>query len=471
MTIAQPCSFGLLTLGLLTGCATVVPFEHQRAGLRDGTPHGIYTYAFHAPSTGTLHGRLAAEPTRAGFRANTRPHTLGQLLGGAAGWWVNVCGLTGLPAGVLVRWESTSPDADRPGKGAFRTPVRNFRTVWGARSEPVELRDAVTGQCQALLQLEPADGSAPAAPDFAGLTAQIESLLTQYLFDEQMLAEPGMQSFLKHLRTTASLAQDETEYWMGFQLAARHLTFSHLGLYRQSDPPLAERLAQLAAPVPGQRMTLYEEDSVLTLRITDFAAEDYDEIDRAFVEIGQMQPSALIVDLRGTPGGTYTSLRVAAHLIDQPAPAGVLFGRAARPRVLAGDLGAFPRVTALSSVDDLRRLLAEHGAVVGWIEPAAPYYDGPVVLLIDRQTASAAEPLAACLQELGRATLIGEPTAGAMLSTQTFELADGWRLTVPTADYITAKGVRLDSRGVQPDQRSDSTKARAAATSWLRKRG
>jgi len=46
--------------------------------------------------------------------------------------------------------------------------------------------------------------------------------------------------------------------------------------------------------------------------------------------------------------------------------------------------------------------------------------------------------------------VVGEPTAGAMLSSETFELSDGWHLVVPVADYIAADGVRLEGRGVEP---------------------
>jgi len=451
---------------LLAGCAAVVPFDNRASGVSESTPQGMYRYSFHSHPTGTLHGRLAAEPTSAGFRANTRPRALGRLLGGVAGWCVNWWGWGDLPRGVLMRWESAVPSAAEPAQGTLWTPLRTFQTVLGTLTEPVELRAPDSGECEALLRLEPAGSGAPVSTDFTRLTTDIEALLAQHLYDEQALATKGMRKFRGDLRRVTSVARDEVEYWVGFALAARRLPFSHLGLYREAEPALTERLAQLTNREPGRHLALREDNGLLTLRITDFVAEDYEEIDQAFVDIARRTPVALIVDLRGTPGGTYASLRVAAHLIDKPIPAGVLFGRAARARVLAGKLETFPKVTSLSSADELRRLVAERGAIVGWIEPADPRFDGPVAVLIDGQTASAGEPLAAVLQESGRAVLIGEPTAGAMLSTETFELGQGWKLVIPTADYVTAQSVRLEGRGVQPDRRVLSAEAGAAAVNW-----
>ena len=74
-----------------------------------------------------------------------------------------------------------------------------------------------------------------------------------------------------------------------------------------------------------------------------------------------------------------------------------------------------------------------------------------VALLVDGSSRSAAELTPAALQESGRALVIGEHTAGAVLISQDSPLPDGGRLTLSRADYITAGGVRLEKRGVEPD--------------------
>lgn len=74
-----------------------------------------------------------------------------------------------------------------------------------------------------------------------------------------------------------------------------------------------------------------------------------------------------------------------------------------------------------------------------------------VALLVDASSRSAAELTPAALQEAGRALVVGEHTAGAVLISQDSPLPDGGRLTLSRADYVTSGGVRLEKRGVEPD--------------------
>ncbi len=74
-----------------------------------------------------------------------------------------------------------------------------------------------------------------------------------------------------------------------------------------------------------------------------------------------------------------------------------------------------------------------------------------VAVLVDGQSRSAAELTPAALQEAGRALVVGERTAGAVLISQDSVLPDGGRLTLSRADFVTSGGVRLEKRGVTPD--------------------
>ncbi len=80
-------------------------------------------------------------------------------------------------------------------------------------------------------------------------------------------------------------------------------------------------------------------------------------------------------------------------------------------------------------------------------------YRGRVVVLVDGATGSAAEIFAAVLQEHGRATIVGRKTAGAVLASWFHGLPDGGELQLSREDYVTPKGRRLESDGVEPDVR------------------
>jgi carboxyl-terminal processing protease len=78
-------------------------------------------------------------------------------------------------------------------------------------------------------------------------------------------------------------------------------------------------------------------------------------------------------------------------------------------------------------------------------------YPGPLVVLIDRPTASAAEIFAHVVQHYKRATIVGRRTAGWVLVSFNYGLSDGGRLQIPEKDYVGLDGQRLEGRGVTPD--------------------
>lgn len=129
---------------------------------------------------------------------------------------------------------------------------------------------------------------------------------------------------------------------------------------------------------------------------------------------------ALIFDLRGNPGG--------------------MGGMAAG---VAGMLCT--RQTSLGTM----KLRSGHLNLA--VFPQSDPYTGLVVILIDAHTGSTAEILAAGLQELGRALVVGEPSAGAALPSLFERLPTGALFQYAFADFQTPKGVLIEGRGVIPD--------------------
>src|SRR6202008_844937 len=71
-------------------------------------------------------------------------------------------------------------------------------------------------------------------------------------------------------------------------------------------------------------------------------------------------------------------------------------------------------------------------------------FHGRIVLLVDRHTASAAEMIIAFARENGLATIIGEKTAGRLLSATSVKVGNGFRLALPTGAFHTWKGTGLE---------------------------
>ena len=75
----------------------------------------------------------------------------------------------------------------------------------------------------------------------------------------------------------------------------------------------------------------------------------------------------------------------------------------------------------------------------------------PLVVLVDGQSASAAEATAAALKDLGRAKLLGMPTYGKGLAQTGVDLIDGTRLNFTYARNLRPNGCPMDGYGVVPD--------------------
>ncbi|HWI84985.1 MAG TPA: S41 family peptidase [Sphingomonas sp.] len=77
-------------------------------------------------------------------------------------------------------------------------------------------------------------------------------------------------------------------------------------------------------------------------------------------------------------------------------------------------------------------------------------YRGPLAILVGPASASGAEALAALVDESGRGTTIGEPTAGALTGASEYRLPDGGQLSVAEFDIRTPGGQRLEGVGLRP---------------------
>jgi len=82
-------------------------------------------------------------------------------------------------------------------------------------------------------------------------------------------------------------------------------------------------------------------------------------------------------------------------------------------------------------------------------------YTGPLVVLIDGKTASAAEVLAAGLQEQSRAKLIGSHSFGKGTIQKIILMSNGGKLVLTTEQFYTPSGKIIHKQGIEPDICSD----------------
>ena len=463
---------------IMSGCAGIIPHKDQLPGAMEGVPDGLYAITTHVRGIGMFTGSttalIAAEPTEDGFRANSRPRAAGELLGGFPGFYVNLIGDKRVPGGAFLHWSCPAPVKNQKTHGILKSPRVDLKTDFYSYDKPIELRLMNSERLFGLMTIAPANAKDFPKTDYLSLVNRIDSMLKAKLFDLGAYEVSETQNFLNKLRNTSGKVQDDAEFLMSWMFAYGGLPFSHCYIGCKLDPRYEDVFAQMSSTSPltvgmNKAISIDENGGIITLRIATFEGDSYVEIDKAFADIIERNPDGLIIDLRDNSGGTHKSSRIVAYLIKSALNAGVFFNRHARAKVLANELKDFPEVSLASipSTNELNNLIKKYNAFISIIEPVDLVYNGQVIILVNRGTASACEPLVAGLQDIKRATIIGEKTAGSMLMLTEFDVGDGWLLSVPTIDYITRKGIRLDGRGVIPDIETSSEEAPQVARELL----
>lgn len=171
----------------------------------------------------------------------------------------------------------------------------------------------------------------------------------------------------------------------------------------------------------------------------------------------QQRFDSLVLDLRGHPGGLLdASIGVAAMFL--PADALVL-----------KTVGRLPEAN--------QRFLARPQDYSRRDDPLARLPVGlrslPLAVLVDGDTASGAEIVAAALQDHGRAVIVGQRTQGRGSIQTVRPLSERGALKYTTAVWESPSGARLEGRGVVPDvaqPEGDAALALAGALAEAKKR-
>lgn len=146
----------------------------------------------------------------------------------------------------------------------------------------------------------------------------------------------------------------------------------------------------------------------------------------------------IVIDLRGNPGGLAAMIMgLSGHFLSERLTLGVMTTKQA-PFPLR--FNANPRLV---------------NAAGARVEP----YKGPVAILVDGLTGSASECFAGGMQSLGRARVFGQTSMGQALPALFDKLPNGDVLIHAWGDFVTGTGVRIEGRGVIPDEPVAVTRA------------
>ena len=163
-------------------------------------------------------------------------------------------------------------------------------------------------------------------------------------------------------------------------------------------------------------------DKIGYVRLTQFAEHTAEELEEALKLLESKGVEALVLDLRGNPGG----------LLDQAVAVCEKFVE--RNQLIVSTEGR-------SASSNTRRLALSRGKVRRF----------PMAILVNGGSASAAEIVSGCLQDLKRAVLVGEQTFGKGSVQSILPLSDGSALRLTTAKYYTPSHRVIHEKGLAPD--------------------
>lgn len=200
-------------------------------------------------------------------------------------------------------------------------------------------------------------------------------------------------------------------------------------LVEVAGAPRRVTLTRQLISLPGASGKMLD-DATGYLQLTSFYPETPSQVEEILEEFQREGYRGLILDLRGNPGGLLESvLEVSRYFL----PAGAVV-----------------------------RVVSQGGKEEVLEGPGGDSLNVPLVVLVDRGTASAAEILAGAIQDYQVGPVVGTRTFGKGSVQTLLELSNGGALKLTTARYLTPRGREVNGRGLDPDYRVEETAAQMA---------
>lgn len=155
------------------------------------------------------------------------------------------------------------------------------------------------------------------------------------------------------------------------------------------------------------------------LRVVEFDDVTYDQFKEALDDLENQGMQGLVIDLRGNPGG---NLDTAVDML----------------RLL------LPKGTIVSTRD-------KNGQGEEYTCDGKHEFTKPLSVLVDGNSASAAEIFSSAIQDYGVGEIVGETTYGKGVAQSVINLGDGTYMKLTTSEWLTSKGKNINKKGVIPD--------------------
>lgn len=162
----------------------------------------------------------------------------------------------------------------------------------------------------------------------------------------------------------------------------------------------------------------------------------------------------LVIDLRGNPGGGIGGLTLMSYLTPERIAIGYSKNRQMTlKKTDPSTLPVFDKVPRSKlAVPALAFKFLGKSSIFLYTEGLGPRTrKRRVAMLVNEHTTGAAEMVAQFAQENQLATIVGTKTPGRLVTRSAYKVGCGYRLVLPIAAYVSAKGVQIEGSGIIPD--------------------
>ena len=311
--------------------------------------------------------------------------------------------------------------------GHYRAFTAALAAIEAEYAEPVESDRLVYGGINGMLQTLDPHSSFMDPKTYAqmrerqeqryyGLGITIQSLDKNITVVRVFEGSPAHQKGLRRGDVIAKTGDLDLTGWTTDQAVTKLRgpkgTFVNISIRR---PGIADLLPmdvmrdQVTIPsIPAHFMT---RGDIGLIRLEDFAEHTDDELGDALEDLKRQGMRKLVLDLRGNPGGQLDqAIRVSNRFL---------------PR---GDLIVYTRGRVDNSDEDYHATRQ------------SDYLTVPMVVMVNRNSASASEIVSGALQDHDRAIVAGETTFGKALVQSVYRVSGGAGLALTTARYYTPSG-------------------------------
>ena len=299
----------------------------------------------------------------------------------------------------------------------------------------------------------------------------ISKLMSLYHYNPEELTTKEYLEIETKAKLLAKKSTSKEDFVEQYNVLWTDGPFSHVLLaqmqHRAKD--IAKHIDNLRVGERGAMLEWMDETAILTVTTMN-GVDTKERVFKAFKQIADKKAKNLIIDLRNNKGGTFAGIPLIAHLISDSIDVGTFISQKWwRKNIHAPTQKDTKQLTPWQgwSIETFWHDVQEKPLTRVKIYPMTPRFSGRVYVLINNTTFSAAELTTDALTHVENLTLIGETTGGQMLSQKMYDLPMGLQLSLPIADYYSARIGRIEGQGVAPNIAIDPKVAKELAFSLI----